>query len=151
MHTELLAGTALCTGFEHVQFSVSCNSTSIWSNGSELNGIGEVVQSTTNILIWSLWIEWSHSRSGCSLIPPVIVVLVDFEKMVLTITKWRVVKEVTNCRNESLTVSWFLMLFNLSLPFVDATLENRRSGKSTLSGSQKKGRKYYFHLIFLPI
>lgn len=45
-----------------------------------------------------------------------------FEKMLLTITKWRVVKEVLNCRNESLTVPWFLMLFNLSLLFVGAHL-----------------------------
>ena len=72
--------------------------------------------------------------------------------MLLTITKWERVciiaplaKEVINYTNESLTVLWFFTLLNLSLPFVSATLENRRSGMSTLSGSQKTGTKYYFH------
>ena len=78
--------------------------------------------------------------------------------MLLTITKWKgvciiapVVKEVINCRNESLTVPRFLMLLNLSLPFVGATLENRRGGTSALGRNQKKGWKYYFYLIFLPL
>ena len=78
--------------------------------------------------------------------------------MLLTITKWEgvciiapVVKEVINCRNESPTVPRFLMLLNLSLPFVGATLEKRRGGTSSLGRNQKKGWKYYFYLIFLPL
>lgn len=112
-----------------------------------------------NFLIWSLWKELRkvipdqdagyYPRSWC---------FGDFEKMLLTITKWKgvciiapVVKEVINCRNESLTVPRFLMLLNLSLPFVGATLENRRGETSALGRNQKKGWKYYFYLIFLPL
>lgn len=89
---------------------------------------------------------------------PVIVVLGDFKRVLLKITKWKRVciiaplaKQAINHTNESLTVLRFFVLLNLWLPFVSTTLDNRRSGKSTLSGSQKTGTKYYFHSIFLQL
>lgn len=158
IHAHWIAcGTALWTGSEYVKFSASCYSPSIWSNSSELNRISGVVQQT----FWFDLLEQNYMKTfpiRMLVDTPIIVVLGDFKRVLLKITKWKRVciiaplaKEAINHTNESLTVLQFFVLLNLWLPFVSTTLDNRGSGKSTLSGSQKTGTKYYFHSIFLQL